>query len=392
MRRHAAYIEQLVRQLDDDVDEGLRHAIPLGGLGPGSLSFRLPTRRADLRINPMPTGPGRSIAAGPTAHQVLHLAYRRAAERLEEAGRIDEAAFVWVELLNDTDRGVMILEQHGKYALAAQVAEMRQVAPAVLVRLWWRAGNVTRAIAIARRHDLFAEAVDHASDDPARARGLRTAWIVSKLRSGDFVGAVAVGWVDPTLRPVVAPFVRKGLPLGGPAGAAMQAYRLALDPSDVELDETRGWLRTLGTTEGENVRAFLVAFAGLRCEASIDREFASHLQRAVLRARWGPKDPAIRAPLRAVRNRADPILAADLPGRSEQGGGNRRLVAPRQPPGLASIKDAAALPSDQTLVALGERGCILLSASGRRGSLGRADGSTGPRGPRWRGAAPVGPW
>ena len=63
--------------------------------------------------------------------------YARTAKQLEQAGRIDDAAFVYFELLHDNLAGVALLERHRRYATAAEIAEARELDPALVVRLWF---------------------------------------------------------------------------------------------------------------------------------------------------------------------------------------------------------------------------------------------------------------
>lgn len=106
----------------------------------------------ELRIGFQRAGARGRVPYGLSVYQHLQQTYRRAAERLEQAGRIDEAAFVFAELLNSPAECIALLERHQRFELAAQIAEDRKLDPTLVVRLWWLAGNRDRAVMIARRH------------------------------------------------------------------------------------------------------------------------------------------------------------------------------------------------------------------------------------------------
>jgi hypothetical protein len=125
--RHARYLSQLLNMFEQGrLDEALRHAIPLGGQSdePARPALGLPSPRENLAITS-----GRQSSAsffwGADIHAELRRRYRLAVEQLTKAGRIEEAAFVLVELLQATEEAVGLLEKHGKLELAAKVAESR---------------------------------------------------------------------------------------------------------------------------------------------------------------------------------------------------------------------------------------------------------------------------
>jgi hypothetical protein len=365
-RRQARYLERLASQFDGDLDEALRNAIPLGGLGAVAHSLRMPRPRSHLRITRHGLVRSSSIGVPPTAYVALAAMYRRAAERLEVADRIDEAAFVLVELLDSPQEGVAILERHERYELAATVAEDRKLDPALVARLWWLAGDRGRAVTVARRHRVFGSVIDRLQAvDATAAQDLRLEWIDVLERAGDLLGAVEAGWRDPHMRPHLGSLVRRGVTSGGPVGAALAAYRLTLDPSAEEIEETRTSLHAMTPDDDGLVRAFALAFSAVKAELALDREFATLTLRTVLRVRRQRSDHAYSRAYRAIRHRADPILAGDLPASSVEAASRSWLVVPAQPPGLDRILDAVSLPNDLTLVGLGDAGCRLLTPDGR---------------------------
>jgi MoxR-vWA-beta-propeller ternary system domain bpX6 len=97
-RRHERYLVSLTRKFERrDWDAALREAIALGGSGTGWLRLRLPRRRDSIGLR-LRAGSGGSLYIGESAYAHLHAIYRRAAKQLDEAGQVDEAAFVYAEL------------------------------------------------------------------------------------------------------------------------------------------------------------------------------------------------------------------------------------------------------------------------------------------------------
>ncbi|MFD0351135.1 hypothetical protein ACFQ0M_44090 [Kitasatospora aburaviensis] len=167
--------------------------------------------------------------SGLTVHQHLAALYRRAAEELERVGRIDEAAFVLADLLDAPAEAVALLDRHGRSGQAAELAEGRDLAADLVVRLWWQAGAHERALRIAHRRAAFAAAVGRlAADDPAAGRELRRAWAAHSREAGDHLGAVEALWPDEALRPLAAADLRDAVALGGPTRGRALPYLLAL--------------------------------------------------------------------------------------------------------------------------------------------------------------------
>jgi hypothetical protein len=366
-RRQVRYLERLADQFGRDIDEAMRNAIPLGGLGDAARSLRLPPPRKTLTIT-RGSIRRRSVGVGGDAYAALRSMYERAVERLQREGRIEEAAFVLVELLNNALVGVAFLERHKRWELAAKVAEERGLDAATVVRLWWLAGDRARAVLIARRRGAFAAVLERVvRTDPALAHELRLAWVDSLERAGDLLAAVTVAWPDPHIRPLLRNVVDRGIALGGTTEAAMHAYRLGLAPKDEELDDTRRFFAKLRPHDADRVLALAVALADVAPEPAVDREMATRALRALVAAPVAGAAGATAGRLRTtLRRRADPVLQADLPSvRAVSARVVGPLEAPAQPAGLVPILDAVPLPDGRTLVALGEAGCRLLTPDGR---------------------------
>lgn len=363
-RKHARYIEELTRQFQSgQLDEALRRAIPVGGEHAVALSLKLPQRRSDLRISAGERA-ATSVPYGPTIQQHLTVIYRQAATDLESQGRIDEAAFVLAELLQDAHGCIALLERHRQFDEAARIAEQRQLDPGTIVRLWWLAKDRRRAIAVARRHGAFAAALVRLDKvDPQAANELRVEWMADLERRGDLLGAVEVAWPTPSLHALLINILARGERLGGPSGGALRAYALALSATDRRVTALLDLVRQADDPTGELV-GFASTFAKVAAATPpVDRRVATAFLRAHpvevpgagTRSNWWWK----------IRGRADATLVADLPaGGRFQDGQQRALALPRLPPGQLTISDAAGLPNGEVLVALGALGCRLLGRNG----------------------------
>ena len=194
-RRHRKYLDELTRLFAQGaVDEALRKALPLGGEGNDRKARGVPGRRRQLRID-FQRGRGGVIGLEPGLRAELNQRYRAAFQRLEREGRILDAAFVLADLLDRADEACQFLEEHGEVRLAAELSEARSDDRAETVRLWWRAGERERAIAVARRHGAFAPAVQRLerSQYHEEGRRLRMEWMAHLLDAGDIVTAYDVG-------------------------------------------------------------------------------------------------------------------------------------------------------------------------------------------------------
>ncbi|MGW4648698.1 bpX6 domain-containing protein [Kitasatospora sp. NPDC004289] len=379
--RQARYLRELTRAFEQhQFEDALRDAIRLsGGRAAGEeswLTLGLPRRHAgELRATPRAHGPGgTSVLSGPDVHQHLAALYRGAAEQLERSGRIDEAAYVLADLLDAPAEAVGLLARHGRLTAAAELAEGRGLAADLVVRLWWRAGERTRAVRTAHRTGVFARAVELLSaEDPDAARELRSAWAEDRRASGDRLGAAEALWPDPALRPSAAADLSAAVALGGPTRSRALPYLLALGAGDA----TRALaLAVLDSTGDPALTGRSVLAAGLAqlpaADPAVDRELATAAARAVVRdGGLGGSLPEReeRARHQRLLGRADPLVAADLakprrrPATRGASGAVGHTAADR--PGTLPVLDAALLGSGSVLVACGQAGVRLLTPDGR---------------------------
>ncbi|HLJ57958.1 MAG TPA: bpX6 domain-containing protein [Chthonomonadaceae bacterium] len=380
-RKQAEYMERMMRMFEQGMlDEALRHAIGLFELDEigsrRSPMLHTPTPRSDLTIAAGAKTPRSSLTTDSGLFGQLKALYRNAFTQLAADGKIDEAAFVLAELLNAHEEAVAFLEKHDRVQLAAEMAEARRLAPGLVVRLWFLAGDRDRATRLAWKHGAFADAVDRMQRvDAQRARELRRLWAVELARSGAYAAAVDVLWTDIELRGEAIDWIDLAVAVGGESAGRMLGHKLALlsarDPSvrdaivallsDERAEtgwERRGLLSSLAhqpAPEGAAPLYRLAARAALR-------DAGAELPAIVNAAEFG----------RLIAQAADGALRTDLPP-----------LPTVQKPALADaaealcidlasadrgarpLLDAVLLPGGRTVVALGEAGVRLLGPDGR---------------------------
>lgn len=321
------------------------------------------------------TAASSAIPVADQARAAIRERYRAAAQRLEQQGRIEEAAFVFADLLADHMTAGTLLERHGRLELAARLAEARGAAPEQVVRLWFLAGDHRRAIDVARRHRAWANAVAQLErkKDPAAVR-LRMLWADHVADAGDFAGAVAIAWPIESLRRVVATWIDRGIAAGGPAGARLLIRKLVISPDELAslapqitavLDDLEPGSFPCRTALGEEL-------IGSPTGPEL-RAVARSAARALLRdhgAGIANREPRLIRSL--IHYTADATLRADMPDLAGHPGGAgaapAAVIARRWSAGdtgVTAVYDAAQLPSGRLVVALGELGVRVLGRDGR---------------------------
>ncbi len=370
-RRQADYLRKLVDMLDSDDDEALRHAIPLAGDSTADTrpSFSVPNPRDDLRISPRGSGRGRAMMLGDDLYELLRARYRRLYERLVRQERIEEAAFVLAELLGAPEEAVQLLERHGRFVKAAELAEARGLAPGLVVRQWFLAKRYDRAVRYAKRHDAFGDAIVRLQrSDKGAADALRLLWADALADAGDFVAAVDTAWPVEEGRHLALPWIEAALAVGGAPGARMIVRALELLPDRYE--SLRGRALELLDDAAFDTAPVRDAFRGALTKATATPPLRV-LARAALRSLY--RDEALGAHTDAATYRAlgrlsnDPVLEADRPHRSKRATASRPLdlQIDEADAGTSCLVDVAALPDGRFVVALGETGCAIVDRAGK---------------------------
>ncbi len=233
-RRQAEYLAKTFDMFDSgDLDEALRHAIPLGQGSdkPTPIALGVPSPRADLTIQASRGGATSTMGFGGDVFEALRTRYRQAVEKLEKQGRIKEAAFVLAELLGASEEAVSFLEKHGQYRLAAELAEGRKLDPALIVRQWILAGDRERAILIARQTGCFATAIARLEPShPEHAAALRVLWANQLAEAGAYAAAVKTIWPVVEARSLARDWIDRGIEIGGVGGLMLLAAKANLMP------------------------------------------------------------------------------------------------------------------------------------------------------------------
>ena len=362
-RRQERFLRDLTQSFKQRKwDDALRDAIALGEVG-GALRLRRARRLGPLVPHPLVMAGG-GLPLGGSVQQQLAALYRQAAKELERAGEIIEAAFVYSDLLASPLEAILVLERGKQWQLAAELAEGRQLAPELVVRLWWQAGNRTRALGVARARGAFATAVERLSTtDVESARRLRREWAQSLSTAGDHLAAVQALWPDSELRPEAMRDISLGLALGGATAAELNAYLIALTPVEPAVNAARALLNSRDDGRHAAQDAFFSGLARVTgIDPPVDRELTSLALRTILirhssDAPHGPWSQAsFRQSWKSLQKRADPLLVADLPRMNwAKGTQDAASIAFSEGTGQLQVFDAAFVAGG-LLVACGEAG------------------------------------
>lgn len=379
-RKHAEHLQKLLSLLDaGDVDEALKHAIPLsdGPGGEGAPSLALPGPRTELAISNRRAAAGGALGLPPSLFQHLRARYRALFDRLVSLERWKDAAFVLAELLDDALGAVALLEKHGFLREAAELAEGRELPPAVVVRQWLVARDLERAIAVARRHDAFAPALARLrTTEREAARALALAWADARARSGDFLGALEAleaGSAIEHARGLALAWATRAAEIGGAHEGEALVWQLVLDGEALGRAGPRLEALLRGTSrEGRHVRRSIFAALARRKGSAILAlsPMARTAWRAAVRDRALFGEPMISALADLEALARDGTLQVDRPtivplSRARLLEVETPRVAAPSGTGAFEVLDAVLLPEGRVLVALGEAGLRVLARDGR---------------------------
>ncbi|MBS2040310.1 hypothetical protein JST97_35310 [bacterium] len=354
-------------------EQALRHAIPIDSNGSSELAEFLGTLkpRASLDFTSAAQSGG-SIGTGLQGLELLKAVYRKALEQLLQAGRIEEAAYVQGELLNDAAGAAELLERHGKLLEAARLATLKGLPAAMQVRLWFMAGRTETAMILARRYHVEAEALHMLGrKDPKLAAQFRAVWVTDLADAGCLSQAISVGWPVREQLEDYELWLARGLAAGGPA--ALEALIFGLqDP--VYCERLKLVERLAAEFKDDDLigqprrRALLERMAGSWFEARHPelRAWAGETARRVMRQSNSPFPLGDYRTLEFLVNLSgDPWLRADKPAAFKEasaalGHWNERV----EEQGLTPVYDAHWLGDGRLLLALGQAGVAILGRSG----------------------------
>lgn len=174
-------------------EQGL-HAIPLnkeGGNGQKTAGFLGPCSSLGLSSN----ASGYGVDLGDKLQQYLEQLYQRSFEKLDKAGRFQEAAFVKAQLLQNIHDAIEYLKSKGLTELAAQLAEAKSMPMVLIIRLWLKAGNKEKALWFALSSGQYSNVITLLENrDKDLAEQLRAQLVEQFCQEGKFVEAIEMGW------------------------------------------------------------------------------------------------------------------------------------------------------------------------------------------------------
>ncbi len=375
--RQAGYLRKMIRQFEEgNLDEALRHAIPLDSRDPVTRAMLgTPGRRASLDVSG-PHGSAAALGLDTETQSFLRKTYQRSFEMLDRAGRIDEAVFVLAELMNRGTEAVDYLERKGRIEQAARLAETLELGPAIAVRLWAMAGKLERAVQLARLSDGFGDTVAELERRAhPQAPAMRLLWAQETAARGNLPEAANIVWRVKDERHRALGWLQAAEQAGGVLGVQGLLYKLALDPRTAA--DSADAVQSLLDADGEDAarRRTRAADCLLRLDTAnaATRRLAGALWRRMQHDRAAGLNGARGDRLsKLLKLAADPVLDADLPkDRSE----SAALVAPLRERtaalsvcfterGLLAAEDVRRLPDGGYLIALGEAGVALASEEG----------------------------
>jgi hypothetical protein len=375
-RRQREYVARMLEMFErGQWDEALRHAIPLGkgSDGPGApLSLGAPTARDSLEINASRAQPGHSMALGGLDEHLRQI-YRNAFERLKEAKRFKEAAYVLAELLGADMEAVSFLEEHGEKRLAAEMAEARGLSPGLVVRQWFKAGDRERAVRFARLHGAFEDAILRLerTNYLEEAKALKLLWANELAKGGDFENAYLQSRGIEAAAHLAREWLERGIAAGGLSGARLMAHQLRLP--EITWDQVRSQVLDLMDDEGAEAAHARYEFGVLlHNDPGVNGTLAA---RAAARACFRDVQEGLLPPDKLttmlIRRGDDAALRADMPQvqRLKEAFTDEtcraEIVCAASDRGTLPVHDVAPLPDGSCLVALGEAGVRWLGRDGR---------------------------
>jgi hypothetical protein len=376
-KRQAAYVQRMLAMFETgDLEEALRHAIPLGsGQSDAGQAFGTPARRDTLTLSHH-SGPRSSLMFEADLESHLKRVYRQSFERLDREGRIEEAVFVLAELLRARQEALDYLEKHERHQQAADLALAWDMPAATIVRLLCMAGDWQRALQVARRDNAFADATLLLEKKwPEAAARLRLEWALALTEKGLWLQAVDVIWSLPAERERAAQWLLAAEASGGSLAIGALVKRAVLLPDTLTAYES--WVEQL-RNDPERVMERAALAQALLAHKSHNRALAwltAATVRAIICDQTGPQAHLTQNQLQAlVKMSKDKLLQTDLPGHALPR--NRRLnqsldrasdplsfTAPDR--GNRTIGDAVPLSDGRYLLALGEAGALVVEADGK---------------------------
>ncbi len=374
--RQGSYLRKMMQMFEDgDLQEALRHALPIDATGQTrGQAFSSPGRRSDLQLSNGSEGAAH-FGLPDELREHLRKLYRQSFERLDRAGKIDEALFVLAELLNARQEALDYLERHQRHAQAAELALAWDMPSATIVRLLLLAGDWQRAVQVARRDGDFTAAVAALEKTkPELAIKLRLLWGEALAERGQWLTAMETVWPIPQARNLAMHWLQAAEAAGEVLSARALVRRAEHLPDTLERYRER--LLALSEPDAQADARYAVAEALLDASTHnhATRAIASAILPALLADRADRRHNLSKAKLRKLLHLSDdPWLRADAPEVSAPqvaaktpfwvSNGGFTWSAPAV--GLRPLYDVAALDDHRYLLALGEAGAAVIDRRGK---------------------------
>ncbi len=379
-RKQAQYLAKMMEMFETgDLEEALKHAIPLEDMQAlKEMSEQMPflgflNPRNNLSINY-----GRQRASSSSVHlenewfDSLRQLYRQTFDRLVAQNRIEEAAFVLAELLKSNHEAVEFLEKHGKFRLAAELAESRNLSKEIIVRQWFLAGEKRKAVQLAVLHNCFEYVVTQMEkQNHANAAELREIWAENLAESGNFTAAINTLWKLENRREKAKDWIEKVIEFGGIPSAQMLAKKVTLFPAT--FGEVKIKLQEMLADNTDEAKEKRAAFAHETFKLTPNLELRTlvrPLSRKLLAdisngsRIFTPPDLK-----RIVEVSQDYTLRTDLPkvlpNAVKQAFEPLKITIASTDKGSTEVFDACLLPDGKIAVALGEAGVKIISKQGK---------------------------
>jgi hypothetical protein len=379
-RKQAQYLAKMMEMFENgDLEEALKHAIPLEDMQAlKEMSEQMPflgflNPRNDLSINY-----GRQTASGSSVHlenewfDNLRQLYRQTFERLVAQNRIEEAAFILAELLKSNHEAVEFLEKRGKFRLAAELAESRNLSKEIIVRQWFLAGEKRKAVQLAILHNSFEYVVTQLEkQNHANAAELREIWAENLAESGNFTAAINTIWQLEKRREKAKDWIDKVIEFGGIPSAQMLAKKVTLFPAT--FDEVKTKLQEILASNDDEAKEKRAAFAHETFRLVPNKELrtlARPLTRKLLADISNGSHIFTPTDLkRIVEVSQDYALRTDLPkippSAVKQMFEPLKIIIDSNDKGSTEVFDACLLPDGKFALALGEAGVKIISKQGK---------------------------
>jgi MoxR-vWA-beta-propeller ternary system domain bpX6 len=363
-RKHAEYLKELLDLLDQrDDQEVLRRAIPLGGAGRqdfGALPSLPPGPRTRFEITLGVKTAGPSIGLATDLYQLLRRSYEAVFERLDAAGRFEQAAYFLAEILGESERAVAYLERRGQLLLAAKLAEARRLSAGLVVRQWFIAGERQRAVLVATREGAFDDAIKRLEKAGQReeAESLRLLQAQRVAQGGRLVAAAELIAGVARGRRLALRFLELARAAGDLQGVALE---LSLEPQRFEA--ARLALEPLTSGDGgDEHRLFAVARRFARLKPPGGEPLARELARELLASAAASGDSAVAELSRQLAAWVGGAFKADTPPlvsfEARVDGASKTWVYAASDGGAVPVRDVCRHGAHY-LLALGEAGAVL---------------------------------